>query len=54
MLIHVFSDSYYIGADENVTKNAIKTADVTVPTGKQIKVTNGEVTFIDDEVLGGD
>ena len=54
MLIHVFRDSYYIGKDENVTKNAIKTANVTIPNGKQIKVTNGEVAFVNDEVFGGE
>jgi hypothetical protein len=50
MLIHIFQNNYYIGNDESIIKNAIRSEDITIPEGKVIQVVNGEITFIDAEV----
>ena len=50
MRVYVFKNSYYVGTDENVIKNALRYEDITVPKDKELRIVNGEISFVDREV----
>jgi len=51
MKVWIFENSYYIGNDTGVTKNAIRSEEIIVPEGKELRVIDSKVSFVDAEDL---
>ena len=47
--VWIFENSYYIGNDIGVTKNAIRSEEIIIPEGKELMVVGGKVSFVDAE-----
>lgn len=49
MKIWMFLNSYYIGEDKFITDKAIKSEEIEIPQGKKIVVSNGILSFVDED-----
>ena len=46
--VYIFQNSYYIGEDENVIKNALRSEEVEIADGYTPKVVDGVLTLVEE------
>ena len=51
MEVHIFKNSYYIGNDESVIANALRSEEIELEEGKTVSVTDGVLSIVDEEQI---